>query len=269
MRKETHPAIVTANNDDQKRGRIRVACAELLGDLDADLPMWVEPIPDWGWFYVPDVGETVEIEVISGNAELDESFGQASIDALDVKWRGARFYGDQQGDGQQPTPVHPGFTGDTYGKRRGFATPFGHTFIFDDTDGSQTIILSWVQEAETTDAQKLTQLVFEPDGTLKATVLGKHSFHLKENEMDIRLDDGATWKVDGKDANATGVLGDGAVKVAIADHLESLYGTLKAFIEGAIVPTAMGPSGTIQAGSGSAPDWDDNINSSKLSVPDT
>ncbi len=76
----------------------------------------------------------------------------------------------------------------------------------------------------------------------------------------FRLPDGATFEIE--------VDGDTTKHPALAEYLESLYGSLKSYIEGATVPTSMGPSGTIQTGSGSAPSWDSKINSTKVSIPD-
>lgn len=262
---ETYPATVMATNDPDGRGRIRIACVALLGDEDAELPMWVEPLHDWGWFYIPDVNEIVEVEVVTASS-LDENFGQSSLNNLDIKWRGQRFYGNSEAD--EPTVIHEFFTAENYGKRRGFATPFGHVIMFDDTEGSPKITITWTSEKQSTDPEKISQIVFDTDGTIKLSVLGKHFIHLRENEVEIQMDEGAGLLLTDKDADTTTVLGDGAVKATVADHLETFYGTLKSFIEGAIVPTAMGPSGTILAGSGPAPTWDGAINSSKLKFPD-
>lgn len=269
---ERYEALVTNNEDDEQRGRIKVACVGLLGDEEAELPMWVEPALDWGFFFVPDVGEIVEVEVVT-HTEQDEHFGQSSIDNLDIRWHGTRYYTEGDGDQTEPRAVHNDFVAENYGKRRGFATPAGHILMFDDTEGKTKVVLTWVQEiveqGEAPEETKISQLIIDTDGTIKLGVLGKHFIHLKENEVEIQLDEGANLKLSNKDADAEAILGDGAVKVAIADHLEALYGDLKTYIEGAIVPTGMGPSGTVQAGSGPAPSWDSNINSSKLSVPDT
>ena len=69
MTTQTFDATVTNIEDPEKRGRIEVSCAGLLGDEDSTLPMWVEPNTDWGWFYVPDVGELVEIEHVSSTSD--------------------------------------------------------------------------------------------------------------------------------------------------------------------------------------------------------
>ena len=262
---ETMSAVVVDNLDDEERGRIRIACAELMGDDDADLPMWVEPLLDWGWFYVPDIGEIVDIEVVAGS-DLDEQIGQSSIDNLDIKWRGQRYYGGEDGD--TPRTVHPFFTGDHYGKKRGLATPFGHVIMIDDTPDAPKMTITWTSEESATDAAKISQLVFDTDGTIQLKVLGKHFIHLKENEVEIQLNEGAGLLLTDKDADTTTILGDGGVKAAIADHLESLYGNLKSYIENAYVNTAMGPSATITASVGPAPAWDGAINSNKLKFPD-
>jgi hypothetical protein len=136
---EKYPAKVTFNDDPEQRGRIRVACSGLLGDEESELPQLVEPVMDWGWFIVPDIGELVEIEVVTDSSE-DEQLGQASIDNLDIKWRGARFYGNEEGE--QPTPVPDDFK-TNYGKRRGFATPGGHILLFDDTPGKRRMTFTW------------------------------------------------------------------------------------------------------------------------------
>jgi hypothetical protein len=136
----TYPAKVTFNKDPKKRGAIRVACIAIIGDEDTEIPLDVLPVHDWGWFLIPDIGEIVEIECIEGSSE-DEQHGQASIDNLDLKWRSARHYGNDAGE--TPTPINPIFTAKNYGKRRGFATPAGHVFMFDDTAGQEEITLSW------------------------------------------------------------------------------------------------------------------------------
>lgn len=136
----TYPAKVTFNQDPDKRGVIRVACVGLMGEEDTEVPVDVEPVHDWGWFYVPDIGEIVEIECTEGSDE-DEQHGQMSIDNCDLKWRSARHYGNDEGE--TPTPINSAFTSKNYGKRRGFATPAGHVVMFDDTKDAEEITLSW------------------------------------------------------------------------------------------------------------------------------
>lgn len=151
----TYAAKVTFNQDPEKRGVIRVACVGLMGDEDAEVPVDIEPVHDWGWFYVPDIGEIVEVECTEGSSE-DEQHGQMSIDNCDLKWRSARHYGNDEGE--TPTPINAAFTSKNYGKRRGFATPAGHVLVFDDASGSEEITLSWKGGG--------ALLTFDPKGTV-------------------------------------------------------------------------------------------------------
>lgn len=146
LSKATYPARVTFNQDPDKRGVIRVACQGLIGNDTEEIPVDVEPAPDWGWFYVPDVGELVEIEVIESSSE-DEQHGQASIDNLDLRWRQVRYPNLEAEDEADRRPVNADFTSKNYGKRRGFATPGGHVFMFDDTEGDEAISWKWQNKA--------------------------------------------------------------------------------------------------------------------------
>lgn len=260
---EKYTATVTVNEDPDKRGRVKVSCPALVGDEDGELPMWVEPILDWGFFAIPDVGELIEVEVTTG-LDYDESFLQASIDNLDIKWRGVRFYGNESGDA--PTKINDAFTANQ--KTRGFATPLGHYVIFDDTEDTPVVTMTWVKKKDA-GKEDISQITFTND-SIKLSYLKKHSIELKDGELEIKLSDGASIKITGKDDDATTVLGSGAVKAAIADHLKELYNSLKQKLDthdNHVHPTGMGPSGppnpTI-----SAPSWDSAIESSKLTFPD-
>lgn len=90
---------------------------------------------------------------------------------------------------------------------------------------------------------------------------------------------GDTIKLEGKDTLAILTLGDGAVKVAIADHLDTLYtapvtGEKAAFDAHVHLPTGPGlitgtPITPVPSTSVTFPAWDPKINSDKLLVPDT
>jgi hypothetical protein len=133
---EKHIAVCADNQDPEQRGRIRVRCVGILGDDETILDRWVDPCFDWGWFYVPDLEEQVEIEVAS-SSDTDEVKGQSFVDEPDIRYRGKRFYGEGI------TSVNEMFKSSNYGKRRGFATPGGHILMFDDTAESEKINLVW------------------------------------------------------------------------------------------------------------------------------
>lgn len=208
-----YPAVVTFNQDPDKRGVIRVACAAIMGDEDTEVPVDVEPAHDWGWFYVPDIGEVVEVEVMEHSAE-DEHPGQASIAHLDIKWRSARFFGNTEG--ATPTPVNTAFTEEHYGKRRGFATPAGHVLMFDDADGGEEIRLWWKDGG--------ASVVIDKDGTITLTNKSGATF-----TMDATAD-----KIV---ASATSIEIDGSAEAAV------LGTTFKTYFDAHTHPTPFGPSG--------------------------
>lgn len=227
----TYPATVTFNEDPEQRGRIRVACAGLMGDEDAEVPVDVEPVFDWGWFFVPDVGEVVEIEVIEGSSE-DEQMGQASIDNLDIKWRGARYYGNEEGDA--PTPVNPVFSEENYGKRRGFATPAGHVFMFDDTEGAEEIRISWKDGTSYWSIDKDGQVTaVNKDGA--SIVMNTDGSILMTNAA------GATINMDaaGDKISATAAL----LELNGASEAAVLGDAFKTYFDTHTHPTGVGPSG--------------------------
>lgn len=136
---ETYTATVTANDDPEQRGRIRCSCVGLMGDEDGDMPMWIEPEFQWGWFIVPDVGEQVEVTARK-HGDGDDVFGQSSLEGMNVRWRGARHWTSE--DAEEPRDVPEDFK-TNYGKRRGFATPQGHVLLFDDTENKERITITW------------------------------------------------------------------------------------------------------------------------------
>jgi hypothetical protein len=147
QRLEKYEATVTNIDDPDMLGRIKVACVGLMGDEETEIPQWVEPNLQWGWFVVPDVGEMVEIEE-KESPDHDDSFGQSSIENMDLRWTGRRTWTSESTDQKNvATPIPEEFK-NNYPKRRGFKTPNGHLFFFDDTDGLQKINLVWHQKGK-------------------------------------------------------------------------------------------------------------------------
>lgn len=110
------------------------------------------------------------------------------------------------------------------------------------------------------DGNFLVDTRFANDGKLESD--GKEAAAPTDGKGSVKfkLPDGATFEIE--------VDGDASKHPAIVEFLETLYGDLKSYIEGAQVMTAMGPSGTIQAQSGPAPAWDSEINSNRVIIPD-
>lgn len=249
---ERFDATVTNNGEERMDGYIKVSCVGLLGDEDSEVPHWVRPTFDWGWFYVPNVDEIVEIEVHT-SSDQDEIEGQFSIDNLDIQWRAKRAY-------NEATPIHEDFTAEAYGKRRGFATPAGHIFLFDDSDTAQVYLTCVSAEGNST-------VMLGDDGTMKLSIMdGKHSFHLKDGEINIQLAEGANLTLADKDADANFTLGDGAVSATIAETMSALWDAMVNTFAAHTHVDAMGGTGPVNSGPMDA--WDPQINSTKMKIPD-
>lgn len=143
--REVHKARVVDNNDEEKRGRLLLASASLLGIDEAGQPVeypdWVEPTfpvlttgqdgkVNGGMFFVPGIGSTVELEVTGGSA-YDQVPGQSAITNPDPRWRAQLL---QRGD-----ELHEDFK-KNYPNRSGWITGSGHGLVFDDSDGDQNTI---------------------------------------------------------------------------------------------------------------------------------
>jgi hypothetical protein len=183
---EKFDARVTKIDDPEKRGRIKVTCPGLMGDDEEEVPMWIQPVHAWGWFIVPDIGEAIEIEGVSSSSD-DEQFGQSSIDAPDMKWRGSfRYWGNsEKEEGQGRTLVPEDFTATNYGKRRGFATPGGHVMLFDDTDGMRKITMTWHSDG------KYTSYSIDKDGSFVVNTHAGHLMYMNADNGEMSLIDPA------------------------------------------------------------------------------
>jgi hypothetical protein len=181
---ETHRATVTDTDDPEKRGRIKVTSSSLLGSSDADVAGWIEPVWGWGWFTVPDVGESIEI-VVAAQGDMDESFGQASLEEPDIRWRGARMWTTEDGD--TPRVVPDDFTTTNYGKRRGFATPQGHLLMFDDTEGKEKVTLMWhgVREG----ADKFGLFTLDEDGSVVMSNINGSLLYMNAKDGELTMVD--------------------------------------------------------------------------------
>lgn len=269
VQEENHVGTVTANDDPEMRGRIRCSCVGLLADEDGELPMWIEPVHQWGWFTVPDVGEIVEL-VLNAHGETDDSYNQSSIDTPNVRWRGTRYWSQDQ-DGDTAREVPEDFK-TNYGKRRGFATPAGHVLVFDDTEGMEKISLTHKSLKEGVDAfafvsmdENGSVIISNRNGTLIYLNANEGQFTIVDefgnsytSDADgmrlidnfsniIEMKDGAVqvlaqdaFVVSGPDATldaGTYNLGTGAAKSTVLGE------DLIIWLNSHVHPTGMGPSG--------------------------
>jgi len=190
---EKYLAQVTDNQDKDQLGRIRVSCPDLVGayleeSQDIVIEGWIDPIHDWSWFYIPDVDEVVEIEILVSSDE-DEVAMQSAMYNPQIRWRGKRYWGGEETN--QPRPVPDDFK-TNYGKRRGFATPRGHVFLFDDTEGDELITLKLAKNED------FVSLELNKDGEVNITadvcnVLAATEVNLGDNATEAVVK-GDTWK---------------------------------------------------------------------------
>jgi hypothetical protein len=95
-------------------------------------------------------------------------------------------------------------------------------------------------------------------------------FSIQKDKVNIQIAQGENLTLLEKDGNAALTLGDGAVKAAIADHLQTFYNTLKGKLDAFDAhkhPSGTGPTGTPDVVI-AADVWDTDINSQKLTFPD-
>jgi len=247
--------IVVSNKDEDGVGKIKVQVPAVKGKLE--LTSWAVPIfrfagadkddssKKYGEFYPPEEGDGVWVTFENGDPNYPMYIGG---------WWADNEIPDEFATSDKETSPTV----------RGVKTKGGHKILFNDEDGKQSVLVTW------TDGTDESNLLIDKDATAKLDVKGKHFIHLKEDEIEIKLSDGAALKINGKDAGATTVLGDGGVKAAIADHLEALYVKLKSkfdAFDAHIHPTGVGPSGPPNPML-MAPPWDAKINSTKLTFPD-
>jgi hypothetical protein len=135
--RETYNAIVSDVEDEEKRGRIKVTCRDI-AEVDTELPEWIEPCYPYagvdgaaGFFFLPAVGDTVEIERVVGPTD-DDAVGMAAIMDPDTHWRCATY----ATAGDVPTE----FTSGVYGKRMGIIAPGGNMLIFDETQSAVFLV---------------------------------------------------------------------------------------------------------------------------------
>jgi hypothetical protein len=84
----------------------------------------------------------------------------------------------------------------------------------------------------------------------------------------VKDENGTSISLEGSADTATLALGSAEVHVAIAEHLQALWGTLISYLATHTHTTALGPSGPAIQPVSPLCDWNPAVNSGKLSIPD-
>ena len=237
--REIHIGIVTDNDDPEKRGRLKVASASLVG-IDGNLnplewPDFIEPVYPYlassddnvsnaGWFFVPDIGVAVELEVaVSG--PHDETPGMTSIEAPDIRWRGCLH-----AHGVDGFPAD--FVGDDYPNVRGIQTKAGHHILFNDVKPEVRLLQ--------VNADGNSFLSFDEKGSI---ILGTSKGHL----IYLNQDDGEVMVSDGINGNAMVFTSSGWYITDGASNIISADGNQEIAImsQGAILMNASGVTANV------------------------
>lgn len=228
--RETHVGVVTDNEDPEARGRLKIACATLMGfdenEEAVEFGDWVEPVfpvlmsgedgtVNSGWFFVPSVGVVIELEV-AVSSDYDQGPGQTFVTNPDPRWRASLL---QEGDeiGAEFKVNYP--------KRSGFRTASGHILFFDDSPGADGKV---VLQQRPNEAGTSSFLSFEGNGSVQiVTNSGQMIFMntetgeitiLDSNKNMIAMTAEGITVTDGKKGNMI-TMGEQGVQVLAAGNL--------------------------------------------------
>jgi len=228
----TYRGVVVSNKDGNNQGKIQVRVPAVKGDVA--IQEWAYPVfraaGTHGEFWPPEEGDGVLVQFENGDPRFPMYVGG---------WYAKNeldlaFHVEGSGESASSPTV------------RGWTTKGGHKILMDDKSGEETFTIRWAA------------------GSNESTVV------LTSDGLEIKLGKGAGLKITGKDGNAVTTLGDGGVKAAIADHLETFWTQFKAKLDAFdahVHPTALGPSGP-PAPLIVCPPYDQAITSNKLKFPD-
>lgn len=123
----TYEAVVTHVDDPEKLGRIRVQCKKVGNQRPPEI--WAYPAfpgagNQRGFFWPPEVGDFVWVAYPNGK-----------IDGPPV------YFGGWYAKGELPDEL--GYGDHTVPKKRGFVTRGGHSLVFDDSAGDESVELTW------------------------------------------------------------------------------------------------------------------------------
>jgi hypothetical protein len=184
---ERYIGFVVDNNDPERAGRLTIQCDQLFGE-DGTFA-WVEPVFPFlasdgsksigGWFFVPDIGAAVEIEV-NVSSPRDDTFALVSFEAPEYRWRDCPLLPGRTGGGGDA--VADEFLTDSYPLRRGITTAVGHALVFDDVTREVKL------QAATSD-DGFTFLDFDPDGNAMILTSKGMSFYMNQKDGELSLID--------------------------------------------------------------------------------
>ncbi len=211
-------------DDPETRGRIQIRCPEV--GLNTVLNKWVDPAmagagTDRGWFWPPEVGDSVWVSFERGDPSLPNM-----------------YLGGWFGDKEVPSEL--GYASKNP-KRRGFTTRTGHSFIVNEEAGKESVEIVWRKPQSQPASGKTAarngdkaSLEFDSDGSITLTNKNSTSVKLdaknkkivvtdKDNSNTITMDSkGVTIQTNGKvDVNGASQCNINAQSVNLVDGADT------------------------------------------------
>lgn len=186
MSRQIYIGKVSRTNDPEKLGRIRVKCPALAA-TSREMPIWIEPMfpftskDSTGWFFVPEVGAEVELEVVT-SSDTDETPNESFITNPDIRYRAGLYSAENKPAVEFAT---------NYPKRRGFKTPGGSLLLFDDSEKDKSLLQLKLTTGEILQFQKDSIRLALPHGEYLTLVNGTATI----DAAAVKLGAGATEAV--------------------------------------------------------------------------
>lgn len=248
-------AEVKAVDDPETRGRIQVQCPEV--GHTQKLNKWVDPAfagagAQRGWFWPPEIGDSVWVSFERGDASKPNL-----------------YFGGWFGSDEVPTEL--GYA-NKVPKRKGFAMRMGHTVVFNEESGKESVEIYWRKPSSQPDDPDTAKrdgdkasLIFDKDGSVTLTNKTGTNIMLdaankkivvtdKDNSNTITIDSNGVKIDTSKDVvvSSAANCNINAKKVTLVDGADTpaVRGDdLKTWLSSHTHPSAVGPTGPpVQAG---------------------
>lgn len=216
--------IVSDNKDPEKRGRIKVYCPQV-GQSEAPdkwcMPAMAGSGKGRGFFFAPEIGDTVWV-----------SFYEGSPSDPEVYWGG--WFGETDAKPDTPAALVP--PASEIPEKKGIVTRAGHSLIFNDEDGKESVTLLWnkpkdgdkakTDRSETAELNpdKSSILAFDKNGGLFIKTASSYMFQIDEDKKTVTLTSpgGTMFFISAKDA--VSIMHKNGSSIAMSDSAIDISG---------------------------------------------
>lgn len=193
--------IVTDNKDPEGRHRVKIVCPQV-GQSEAP-DQWVTPAmagagPGRGFFFAPEVDDTVWVSFYEGDPSHPE-----------VYWGG--WFGTEDKVADTPAGLKPPKS--SLPEKKGITTRAGHSILFNDEDGKESIVILWNHPADDDPARKdrtktaklnpdkSSVLAFDKNGSFSVKTPSSYFFQMDDDKKTVTLatPNGSMFHISDKD----------------------------------------------------------------------